>query len=133
MKITPLILSNNAALQPSFYHLDMKKIAKKKTTFKFSPAYVLKKFCSMWSCLTSSLHLFPVVTDASMDLSSCFQFHGRPDPHVKETVVPTTYKSKTGALNKSRALQVNLDTFESQPQTFFVFYQMPTKPDLRDL
>ena len=48
-----------------------------------------------------------------MDLSNSFQFNGRQDPHVKETVVPTTYKSKTGALNKSRALQVELKILDT--------------------
>ena len=60
------------------------------------------------------LHVsLPVVTDVSMDLSNSFQFNGRQDPHVKETVVPTTYKSKTGALNKSRALQVELKILDT--------------------
>jgi hypothetical protein len=49
---------------------------------------------------------FSVVTDATIDLASHFQFHGRPDPKVRELVVPDTYRSKSGALNKSRALQV---------------------------
>ena len=53
---------------------------------------------------------FSVVTDTALDLPSQFLFHGRPDTHVRETVVPITYKSKSAALNKSRALQVKTVT-----------------------
>lgn len=53
--------------------------------------------------------IIQVVTDTSLNIASHFQFHGRPDPKVRELVVPTEYKSETGALNKSRALQYSLE------------------------
>ena len=41
--------------------------------------------------------MFQVVTDTAINLPT--------DKRIIETVVPTSYKTKSGALNKARALQ----------------------------
>lgn len=46
-----------------------------------------------------------VVTDCALNLPSYNQSTGQANPRVKEVVVPPNYATKTGALNKSRALQ----------------------------
>ena len=49
------------------------------------------------------------MTDAALNLPVYFLSNGQPNPRVRELVVAPNYKAKSGALNKSRALQFALE------------------------
>ncbi len=67
--------------------------------------------------------VYEVVTDTPVNLAA------DGSKRVKETVVPSTYKTKTGALNKSRALQYCLEVISLTVMPYFSILMSETFQD----